>query len=95
MVIIYKEFGASTVAEREIERRGENRDLCSSDDATAAAATLVAGNDGSSSSISARPVFSISMLARAGLVVAEVVRHLHRVHQRGAAAVFSFGFGDG
>lgn len=59
----------------------------SSDDA-AAAAPLVAGNDGSRSSV-ARPHLSSSptVLARAGLVVAEVVRHLHRVHQRGATAV--------
>jgi len=59
----------------------------SSDD-DAAAAPLVAGNDGSRSSV-ARPHLSSSptVLARAGLVVAEVVRHLHRVHQRGATAV--------
>ena len=69
-------------SERERGGRGRRNEDISSDNAAAA---LVAGNDASSSSF-ARFLLS-SVLARALGVVAEVVRHLHRVHQRGAAAV--------
>ena len=46
----------------------------------------------------ARPLFSSSaspVLARAGFIVAKVVGHLHRVHQRGAAAVYFYFWGEG
>ena len=69
--------------------KGEETTTCSSDDAAAAAAAPLAAGNGGSRSGFARAVPS-SVLARAGLVFAEVVRHLHRVHQRGAAAVFVF-----
>lgn len=79
MVKIYKKKG-KTIAS-------------SADDATSAAAAAAAPLRGRSSSLLARPLLSSSssVLARAGFVVAEVVGHLHRVHQRGAAAVV-FGF---
>ena len=75
------------------EREKRKTEVSSADDATAAAAA--APLRGRSSL--ARPLLSSSssssVLAWAGFIVAEVVRHLHRVHQRGAAAVFFvFGF---
>jgi hypothetical protein len=69
-------------SETEVKKEEEGNDFLR-DNATAAAA-LVAGNDCSSF---ARYLLYSSVLARALGVIAEVVRHLHRVHQRGAAAV--------